>query len=217
MVRTLPSSMRTALLTSLEMPFASGIPLLVRKIISGKSFPGLTYRSKRNGYSICCSNYNKGYIAATEYGLNPEVHIYKYPGKELVHKFKCKVQYPNYSLAEATVEIIDLAFSRDSKRLLMISGIPDFKISIFDLENNKMLSLQENLKNKPHIKAKFNPSNTDSFAILSKEKIIFYSIHKAYSITEGGSQDIMDKCQRVSVKEFVAPTEDMNFVTFIWD
>lgn len=44
--------------------------------------------SKRNGYTCCAANYMKGFIAAAEYGLNPEIHIYKYPGNQLVAKFK---------------------------------------------------------------------------------------------------------------------------------
>lgn len=70
-------------------------------------------------------------LAAAEYGLNPEVHIYKYPGKELIHKFK----------ADTTIKLIDMAFSRDGRYLIMIGGIPDFGISIFDLENNKKINL----------------------------------------------------------------------------
>ena len=71
-------------------------------------------------------------IAAAEYGLNPEVHIYRFPGKDLAYKFK----------ADTTIRLLDMVFSRDGKYLLMIGGIPDFKISIFDLENNKKINLQ---------------------------------------------------------------------------
>jgi len=34
-----------------------------------------------------------------------------------------------------------MAFSRDGRYLIMIGGIPDFKISIYDLDNNKKLNL----------------------------------------------------------------------------
>lgn len=89
------------------------------------------FRSKRSGYCASTANYHKNLIAAAEYGLNPEVHIYKYPGKEMIHKFK----------ADSTIRLIDMVFSRDGRYLLMIGGIPDFRISIFDLENNKKLNL----------------------------------------------------------------------------
>lgn len=85
--------------------------------------------SKRNGYSLVAANYIKNYIAAAEYGLNPEIHIYRIPGKEMVFKFK----------ADTKIRVMDMVFSRDGKYLLMIGGIPDFTISIFDTENNKLL------------------------------------------------------------------------------
>jgi hypothetical protein len=70
------------------------------------------------------SNYHKNFIAAADYGLNPEVHIFRYPSKELVTRFK----------ADTTIKMLDMTFSRDGRYLLMIGGIPDFRISIFDIE-----------------------------------------------------------------------------------
>ena len=69
------------------------------------------------------SNYNNNLIAAAEYGLNPECHIYKYPSKEIIHKFSI----------DTTVKCISMAFSRDGNYLLLIGGVPDFRLSIFDL------------------------------------------------------------------------------------
>ena len=77
------------------------------------------------------SNYTRNLIAAAEYGLNPEVHVFKYPGKELVHKFK----------ADTTIKVLDMVFSRDGRYLLMVGGIPDFRISIYDLDSGKKLNL----------------------------------------------------------------------------
>jgi hypothetical protein len=108
-------------------------------------------RSKRNGYCLVTANYHKNYIAAAEYGLGPEVHIYRYPGKDLIHKFK----------ADTTIRLLDMVFSRDGRYLIMIGGIPDFKISIFDLENNKKISLNADAKlpckAADYKKCKFNP------------------------------------------------------------
>lgn len=36
--------------------------------------------SERNGYCAVTANYNAGVLAAAEYGLNPECHIYRIPG-----------------------------------------------------------------------------------------------------------------------------------------
>lgn len=107
------------------------------------------------------SNYNKNLIAAAEYGLNPEIHIFKYPHKELIHKFK----------ADTTIKVLDMVFSRDGKFLLIIGGLPDFKISIYDLENSKKMNLvgETKMPCKPadYKKTKFNPATSREFCILS--------------------------------------------------
>jgi len=72
-------------------------------------------------------------VAAAEYGLNPEVHIYKLPNKERIHNFGM----------DTTVKCIGMAFSRCSKFLLMIGGVPDFKISIYDIEGGKKLVIPD--------------------------------------------------------------------------
>lgn len=52
-----------------------------------------------------------------------------------------------------------MVFSRDAKYLLMIGGVPDFRISIFDLEKEKLMNMTAKLPFKPNkfIKAEFNP------------------------------------------------------------
>lgn len=125
------------------------------------------------------ANYNTGLIAAAEYGLNPEVHIYRSKTKELAYSFKM----------DTTVKCIGMVFSRDGKYLLMIGGVPDFKISIFDVELNKKIVMPETkLPCKPEefISAKFNPSNKNQFCILSQQVLYMFIIHQAYDVTENG-------------------------------
>ena len=131
-------------------------------------------RSKRNGYCLATSNYHKNLIAAADYGLNPEVHIFRYPSKELVTRFK----------ADTTIKMLDMAFSRDGRYLLMIGGIPDFRISIFDIELNKKFSIKPDVKLpcKPqeYKKVKFNPVNDREFAILSTNCVYFFSMVEGF-------------------------------------
>jgi hypothetical protein len=123
---------------------------------------------------MATSNYHKNLIAAAEYGLNPEVHVYKFPGKELACRFK----------ADTTIRLLDMVFSRDGRYLLMIGGIPDFRISLYDLEQNKKLSIKPETKLpcKPqdYRKVKFNPVNEREFAILSNNAIYFYSMVEGF-------------------------------------
>jgi WD40 repeat protein len=159
---------------------------------------------------MATSNYNSGLIACAEYGLNPEMHVYRFPGKELVHKFAM----------DTTVKVISLSFSRCSKYLLMIGGVPDFKISIFDLENNKKLVLPETkLPCKPEefIQAKFNPQNKTQFAILSQTCFYNYNIHQAYDVTMQGEKRILRDSYRLEHNTFKDENPELQFTRFIWD
>ena len=156
------------------------------------------------------SNYSVNLLAAAEYGLNPEVHIYKYPGKELVHKFGM----------DTTVKCIGMAFSRCGKYLLMIGGVPDFKISIFDIENNKKLVIPETkLPCKPEefLSAKFNPQNRNQFAVLAQSCLYTYNVFPAYDVTETGEQKILGESFRLEHTEYKDENPDLTFTKMIWD
>lgn len=106
------------------------------------------------------------------------------PSKRLVTEFKMKT----------TLKCMGMSFSRDGKYLVMIGGLPDFNISIFDLENKKFLVTEElKLKCKNEfISVKFNPRNKNNFCILSESKVTFYSLLPAFQFIgdrEGGAQD----------------------------
>lgn len=159
---------------------------------------------------MASSNYNSGLVACAEYGLNPEMHIYKVPGKELKHKFAM----------DTTVKCIALAFSRCSKYLLMIGGVPDFHISIFDLENNKKLVIPETkLPCKPEefIQAKFNPQSKSQFAILSQTCFYNYNIHQAYDVTMQEDKKILRDSYRLEHNTFKDENPELTFTRFIWD
>jgi hypothetical protein len=102
------------------------------------------------------------------------VHVYKLQGKELVARFK----------ADTTIKLLDMVFSRDGKYLLMIGGIPDFRISVYDIENNKKMTIkpESKLPCKPadYRKAKFNPVNDREFAILTATSCYFYSMVEGF-------------------------------------
>jgi hypothetical protein len=100
--------------------------------------------------------------------------VYRYPGKELACRFK----------ADTTIRLLDMVFSRDGRYLLMIGGIPDFRISIYDLELNKKIAVKPETKLpcKPqeYKKAKFNPTNEREFAILSNNAIYFFNMIEGF-------------------------------------
>ena len=59
---------------------------------------------------------NKNLIAASEYGLSPECHIYEIPSKQAIAQFNM----------QTTLRSIAMSFSRDGNYLLIIGGVPDF-------------------------------------------------------------------------------------------
>jgi len=114
------------------------------------------------------TSYNTGLIAAAENGLGPSCQIFQMPSKRLVAEIKMKT----------TLKCVGMTFSRDGKYLLMIGGLPDFNISIYDLENKKFL-ITEDLKLKcrsDFLSVKFNPRSKNEFCILSEHKVQFYSM-----------------------------------------
>ena len=87
----------------------------------------------------------------------------------------------------------------------MIGGIPDFKISIYDLENNKKINLTDTkipCKPQDYKKAKFNPQNSREFAILANSVMYFYKINQAYEVTEQDDQKYLGESERLAVSEY---------------
>ena len=94
------------------------------------------------------------------------------PGKRLIADFKMNT----------TLSCLGMDFSRDGKYLVIIGGVPDFNISIYDLENRQLLITPETkLKcKKDFIKVKFNPRTKNEFFIMSETTISFYTLREAF-------------------------------------
>ena len=164
--------------------------------------------SKKNGYTACTANYMKGFIAAAEYGLSPDIHIYKYPGNQLVAKIK----------AETTIQCTDLVFSRDCTRLLMIGDKPDYKISIYDIEEKRMLTINETLKDKMYLTSGFNPADPNQFFVASPQNLTFYTIiGNSYTITKENEESSISKSERVNSMIFAPENPETIYKDIIWD
>mgnify|MGYP006101244627 CR=1 FL=1 len=170
--------------------------------------------SKKGGYCMATSNYNVSLVACAEYGLDPEVHIYRCTGggqsPQLQDSFKM----------DTTVKCIGMAFSRCGKYLLMIGGVPDFRISIYDIEASKKLVIPETkllCKPEEFLQAKFNPANKSQFVILSQTTLYSYTINPAYDVTETGDQKILGEAFRLEHIEYKDENPDLTFGKLIWD
>jgi hypothetical protein len=67
----------------------------------------------------------KDLVAVSEYGLKPKCYIFQCPSKKLYAQFEM----------DTTLKAQGMAFSRDGKYLVILGGLPDFKISIYNLED----------------------------------------------------------------------------------
>lgn len=67
-----------------------------------------------------------------EYSHKPKVYVYKYPSKKLV----------KIITGVSELEILDMDISLDGKKLLVVTGVPHYEISVWDLEEGKKLEGQ---------------------------------------------------------------------------
>jgi len=86
-----------------------------------------------------------------------------------------------------------MEFSRNGKHLLMLSGIPDFKLSVFDIEQGKFLDVEDKLPcPSTYRKMKFNPRKNREFVILASDCIYFYKMIRSYDISPD-TQEAVEK------------------------
>lgn len=114
----------------------------------------------------------KDLVAVAEYGLNPTCCIYQYPSKKVFKEFRM----------DTTLKAQGMAFSRDGKYLVILGGLPDFKISIFDCEKKEIIKMDTTtMKSKePIISVTFNPKAKNEFCILTASFIHFYKLLPAF-------------------------------------
>ena len=118
-----------------------------------------------------------GLIAATEYGLRPKCHIFDAYKRNILHSFTINT----------TLKCLGMAFSRDGEYLVMIGGVPDFKISIFDLSKGQLLNLPETklpCNYKSFVEVAYNPKSKEEFAILADQALYFYTLKPAFELVQ---------------------------------
>ena len=87
--------------------------------------------------AVCHKLDNLSYIAYAETKLNPAIFIIHYPtcGVRCLIKGKWIIYNSQYFstlyIGSAILEYIDLAFSTDGKKLVSLSGVPDFHMTLW--------------------------------------------------------------------------------------
>lgn len=80
-----------------------------------------------------------------------------------------------------------MAYSRDGQFLAVLSGRPDFTVTIIDIQAGRQLDeieLKLPHKGSDHVKIKFSPDDSKHFAILSRHDITFYTLEPAYLLQD---------------------------------
>lgn len=99
----------------------------------------------------------------------------------------------------------------------MISGVPDFKVSVFDTEEGRFLDVEEALPcTQTYRKVKFNPKKNREFVILASDCIYFYKMIKAFDYPADGNEEATEK-DRFQILEFKSDNPELLFNDFIWD
>lgn len=102
----------------------------------------------------------------------------------------------------------------------MIGGVPDFRISVYNLETSKKVVIPETkLPCKPEefLSAQFNPSNRNHFAILSQTCFYNFNIHPAFDVTEKKEANILCQSFRLEHQTWKDENPETVFSKFIWD
>jgi len=181
----------------------------------------------RNGYSTVATSLSKGLIACTEYGLQPKCHIFDANKRGApIHSFQLNT----------TLKCLGMSFSRDGCYLVIIGGVPDFKISIYSLENSVMLNMPETklpCNYKSFVEVQMNPKSKDEFAILADQALYFYTLKPAFQQVEQNNEDeegpqyVLEDAFRLEMVQFLpddVPVSEDNppdgpifFTSFKWD
>lgn len=122
---------------------------------------------------MICTSPNNNLIAASEYGLQPECHVYQMPSKQVIAQFTM----------QTTLRSSAMSFSRDGNYLLIVGGVPDFTISIYDIKAQAFIKIPSTKLPFKHSQlrcAAFNPRSSEEFCVLSDTKVYFYSLKHAF-------------------------------------
>lgn len=101
------------------------------------------------------------------------------PSKQVVAQFAM----------QTTLRSSAMSFSRDGNYLLMVGGVPDFNISIYDIKAQGFIKTPGTklpFKHSQLRSAAFNPRSNEEFCILSDTKVYFYTLK--HSFMEGDRQ-----------------------------
>jgi len=114
------------------------------------------------------------------------------------------------------LEILDLDISRDGNRLLIVSGVPNYEVIVYDCVKKEKVQGKNcvvPIKQK-FITARFNPANDNTFFVLYENGLFIHKILPAFELANSENQ--LNKMARIEMKQ-VSNLEGMTLITAVWD
>ena len=133
--------------------------------------PGVTKLlagSSQHGIGLVATCPKTSQIAYVERQLKPRIVLCSYPGLQQL-----------FTLDEAAeVEVVALAFSRDGTRLLSVSGAPDLRLSVWDLQSMTLICDEK----VPAMcsAASFNPRSNNAICLQAPGSLQLWALKQSY-------------------------------------
>ena len=200
--------------------FISGASITLWNLQNGKK---QYIWSERNGFQFFTVNHKRGLIAVAECGLNPKIFLYQYPKLNVTLELSSKIFFLNAKQLKSLyiyidlipLEVLDLDISRDGNKLLIVSGVPNYEVIIYDCLKKEKLQGKNCLVpiKQKFIKARFNPANENLFFVLYENGLYLHKILPAFELS---SQNALTKMYRIETNQ-VGNFDGITLVSAIWD
>lgn len=112
------------------------------------------------------------------------------------------------------LEVLDLEISRDGNKLLIVTGVPNYEIIIFNCQSKERVTGKNcfvPVKQK-FLKASFNPCNDSRFFVLYENGLFIHKILPSFEM----KSDNLTKLSRIESTQ-IPNLEGLNLTTALWD
>ena len=110
------------------------------------------------------------------------------------------------------LEVLDLDISRDGTKLLIVSGVPNYEVIIYNCAKKERI--QGKNCNVPvrqkFLKARFNPANDNEFFILYENGLNIYKVLASFELA--GEVTALNKQARIESSQINNP-DSLSFVS----
>ena len=113
------------------------------------------------------------------------------------------------------MEVLDLDISRDGSKLLIVSGVPNYEVILYDCHKKERIhgkSCSIPVKQK-FLRARFNPANDNEFFMLYETALYIQRVLPAFEL--GPEQNLNKQARIESIQ--IPGLETLSLVAAVWD